>query len=82
MPGETFDVTGPVFAQMTWRYGSCQCRFCKEKLKVGDRVVPMRRISQKTAWFRKYIHESCWEKSLGSFVPLFLEKPPLNVAHG
>ena len=73
MPGKTFDVTEATLGIMTWRYGKehpCQCRFCREKIKVGDRIVSMRRISLRTAWFRKYIHESCLEKSLGSFVPL------------
>jgi len=82
MVGKIFDVSAATLGAMTWRYGKehpCQCRFCKEKIKVGDRVVSMRKISMATAWFRKYIHECCLEKSYSTFVPLLLNG---NVAHG
>jgi len=75
-------VTVGTLAQMTWRYGKehpCQCRFCKKKIKVGDRILTTQRISLRTAWFRKYVHESCYEKSLGCFVPLLLDG---NGPHG
>jgi len=77
MPGKTFDVTKTTLGIMTWRYGKehpCQCRFCKEKIKLGDRVVSMRKISMATAWFRKYIHEFCFKKSYCTFVPLLWDR--------
>jgi len=73
MVGKIFGVTAATLGQMNHRYGKehpCQCRFCKERIKVGDRVVSMRKISQSTAWHMKYIHEFCLEKSYSTFVPL------------
>ena len=68
-------VTKLTLGGMTWRYGQSPiCRFCRVKIEVGDRVVSMRGISKNTAWFRKYIHESCFEKSYSTFMPLCLAK--------
>jgi len=75
MAGRIIHVTEQVLKMLIWRYGqSLICRFCRVKIEVGDRVVSMRRISKNTAWFRKYIHEECYEKSLSTFMPLLLAK--------
>ena len=68
-------ITEIVLKQLSVRYGQHPiCRFCRVKIKVGDRVVSMRGISKNTAWFRKYIHEECYENSLSNFMPLLLAK--------